>query len=216
MQSRKILPRGDKQFIQRLNILLKLADRDLALLNNGAWEKLLDELYYALYEAKREPGKNDEGVFSKIATREGIREAQKTLQRQLPLIQNPRPNEVAKFSLSEQELWILADADGYYGLRWGTNFSTAFFEMLDHMLRATEVKPGDFLTCSREDCDNLFIPARKPQKEAPSYCSTRCATIVATRRYRERLAERAAKEREKNLRQYAKNKGAKAKRKTAG
>src|SRR5688572_5134232 len=85
-----------KIYRRRLNILLEFARLDPWKLDNGAREKLLDDLHWAMYglPRKREVKEND---FNRAATPEGVGDAQRRLLRLI---------ETGRAKLTEQTLMI--------------------------------------------------------------------------------------------------------------
>jgi hypothetical protein len=184
-----------KYWRRRLTALLRFARVDLGLLDNGALEKLKGEIYFAVMgEVSPPEDQVFRPIFDDSATREALSEAQRGLSRALqrllvtsttagPLTQFER----ARFKLAGQELSI-GFVKGAFVVRSHTDhFPSQVYKAFTDILKACGLKPGDFRTCSH--CETLFIPLRTPHKGMPTYCSQRCAGIVAARMFRKRQAE---------------------------
>jgi hypothetical protein len=80
----------------------------------------------------------------------------------------------------------LREEDTFVSWFWNNHFPSQVYNVFAEMLKASGVKLSDFLHCSL--CGTLFVPLRKPRKGTPNYCSTNCASVVASRNYRTRQA----------------------------
>lgn len=196
--------------IRRLNVLLKLASRgtDLALLNNGAWSKLLDELYWAILAEKQRTLRDD--VFHHAATRLGVKTAQEGLRGQLSLLQQAQLQKgplllenVPSFELTKQTLYLLVDEKGFFPRYVSTDFPTMTYSMLYFLIDRLELKPSDLLTCANEKCRTVFVPVRKRSDDDRAFCSPKCANLIAALEYRRRKGEQLkARERERSSKRY--------------
>jgi len=188
-QPRNILQGGGRDWVRRLNIMLRFSALNPWHLNNGAWENLLDDLYWAFFAAKRDR-QNKESEFNQGATRPAVGEAQQGLQR---LRTSDDPPEL---SLEKQKLTIYQNEEtgfGYY--LWSKHFPTNVYMNFAYLLDLSAVIPRDFLKCA--NCQTPFIPLRKPQKDIPSYCQPKCASVVAMRNLRKRQSAAKKKQRGK-------------------
>jgi hypothetical protein len=200
-----------KYWLQRLNVLLRFARVDPWKLNDGALEKLLDEIHFAVVGSSRPPVGEQllRLLFDRQATRKALSEAQHSLDRALQILlvkPTAGPREV-KFKLAGQELTIvtalppqegedtsvpwrivtgLLKEDIFVSWFWSDHFPSQVYTAFAEMLKASGVKLREFLRCSH--CDNLFVPLRKPRKGTPAYCSPGCASVIASRNYRKRQA----------------------------
>jgi hypothetical protein len=186
--------RGGTHWVKRLNRLLRFAHQNLGVLNNGAWEDLLDELYEAIFGAKR--NRDAETNFNRIATRESVREAQKGLD---GAIRGDSVDDDITFELAKQTLTIHESKDaGFFFSYHGEHFPTAVYTAFAHLLAASWVRRSDFRLCANDKCGYPFVPLRKPRKGQPGYCSPKCANRMAAIKYRRSKGEALrAKERER-------------------
>ena len=201
---RKRKPRSNNSktsMLARLNKLLGFAGDDLSLLNNGRWQDKLDEVYFAIYAAKRNRALFLSN-FNRIATRESVREAQIGLKKALGDFQRrktstPRSRtfltggpETIHLDLAKQQLWFRENSDGPIE-SWHTteHFPTMVYEALAEASCCRKFKWSDIRKCADDNCDNLFVPLRKPHKGKPAYCSSKCGNRVAALRYRRGKSE---------------------------
>ena len=196
-----MLKRGGPNWVRRLNVLFRLAHIDLGLLDNDAFENFLDDLHLALYATERDrEEKNPDKNFNQIATRESIREAQRGLDRAIRQEDSPP----VIFKLAEQELLLYESKEvGFYSFISCDDLPTLVYMAFRHLLEASDVRRSDFRLCGNEKCGYPFVPLRKPREGSPSYCSPRCANLVAMRNYRKRQTEAKRKEeRERSHKKY--------------
>jgi hypothetical protein len=213
MTPKRAVKETARDWLRRLNVLLRFARVDMRKLDDRAFRKLQDEMYFAV---DRDPGPPENQVtrtmFDARATREAFSEAQPELARALqrllvdltklgPLAQF----ELARFKLAGEELSI-GVIKGAFDFRSHTNhFPSQVYKAFRDALKASGVKPTDFLHCSH--CDTVFVPLRKPRKGTPVYCSAKCSTVVGSRNYRARQAAAGAKKKkvaEKRIREAKK------------
>jgi hypothetical protein len=188
-----------RYWLKRLNVLLRFAHVDPWKLNNGALEKLLDEMYFAVgHDPSSLGGQLARVIFDRGATRKALSEAQRGLDRALRrLLVKPTRGLGALFSfkLAGQKLLIIPTKEAFDFQFSTDHFPSEVYRAFADALKASGAKQADFLHCAQ--CDNLFIPLRKPRKGMPTYCSQGCAGIVASRNYRKRQA--AARLKKKKL-----------------
>jgi hypothetical protein len=137
-------------------------------------------------------------IFDDSATREALSEAQRGLDRMLKrLLVKPATGLSAlfKIKLVRQELLIIPTKEAVDFQFTTDHFPSEVYRAFAEAFKASGVKRTDFLHCSQ--CDDLFIPLRKPRKGTPVYCSHNCASVVASRNYRARQA--AARLKKKKL-----------------
>jgi CGNR zinc finger len=187
------------EFIRRLNALLRLAgpSTDLALMNNGAWWDLLNDLYWALFAERNRTGNE---LFEKAADRLGVKTAQEGLRKALPLLKKPDKDNASitqpGLPLEKQEVYIFGDNEGFYYRYLSKDFPTMVNSTLIYLLVESKVKPSDLLTCANQKCATVFVPLRKRSSSDRAFCSAGCANVVVAREYRERKSdELKAKER---------------------
>lgn len=199
-QAPTIIPAGGRYWIKRLNVLLHFAHEDLGVLTNGDWENLLDRLYVALLDAKRD--RNPKMMFNRIATRESVREAQKGLDRIIRL--DPTGGTV-DLELARQELTLGVNEDGrFFGTFASEHFGTNVYMAFWHLLEASLLNRSDFKTCANDKCGYPFIPLRKPRDDERAYCSTKCRNRVAAIEYRKAKGDQLKeKERLRSEKRYA-------------
>src|SRR5262249_52966282 len=150
----------------------------------GALKELLDEMYLALVG---DPDRQDLGSFSRwefdaIATREALSETQRKLDHALQYLLAPGelPLRSVQFKLIGQELTICSIANNYFWtILKSKHLPSLVYTVFAKLLDASGVKVSDFMHCSH--CNNLFVPLREPPKGTPSYCSPRCAGVIASR-----------------------------------
>jgi hypothetical protein len=172
-----VLPPAES-WIPRLNVLLRFAQIDVLKLTNGEWGDLLDDLYFSLYNLKRDRTK-PEGDFHEAATPEGVSKAQRELKRQLE-----SQDDMHLIPLAEQTMILFNMPNrGEFVYRFTSkDFTTMVFMEFAHLLFMSALKPADFLRCPC--CETWFVPKRKPRKGMASYCSKRCANVIASRNFR--------------------------------
>lgn len=187
--------------IRRLNVLLKLPQIDLALLNNGDFETLLDNLYWAILGRKER--KREKDVFHAAAQRPGIKEAQETLRGHLASLRYGTGKEVVELELAKQTLLIVADDKGFAHSYISRDFPTMVYGMLSFLLERAQVKRSDLLTCANEKCRTVFVPLRSRASSDRAFCSPKCANLIAAKEYRKRRAgELKVKERKRSKARY--------------
>ena len=187
-ESASDLPPG-KRYIPRLNMLFRFAYIDPWKLTNGDREKLLDNLFFALYDVPRDR-QNPLPEFRQGATPEGLAKAQRALREHLEC-QEPRH----RFELPDLGLILFNDptrGDFFYRFS-SSNLTTMVAVELAHLLWMSEITPADILRCSH--CQTPLVPRRKPRQGDPTYCSRECANVIAARNYRARNRKVKAKKR---------------------
>ena len=173
----KIIIGGDSSWKRRLNALLRFAKVDPWKLTNGDWQTLLDDLYFALHSAKRDP---EDSTFNRAATREGVRDAYYGLKKQL---EEDDGQQSATLHLAEQDLEIhYSNEIGFWYGFTSRDFPTMIYMTLAHLLHASDLRKSDIIRCSH--CESYFVPLRKPREDTPNYCSRKCANVVAARNFR--------------------------------
>jgi hypothetical protein len=183
-----------KEYLQdyrkRVNELLRFAQLDPWTLTNGDREKLealKDRLFYALYGFKRDPASTWE-EFEPIATPEALSEAQRELKKRL----DDTSPEAHLFPLKDLRLKLLHTPDDQYAYRFtGKHLPSLIYVMFAWLLFMSELRHQDFKRC--EQCQTWFYPRRRPHKGAPTYCSKRCANIIAARNFRKKKKAEAKK-----------------------
>ena len=179
-----------RYWLRRLNVLLGFARVDPWTLSNGALEKLLDQMFFAL---EGNPGPVARELlrqrFDRIATREALREAHGEIKDALEglFVKPPQLGfRTATLELTGQKHQIMVPRDGgtFIFSSQSNHFPSQVYDAFYKVLEASGVKPDDFLHCSY--CGNLFVPLRKPGKGTPVYCSPKCANVIASRDYRAR------------------------------
>jgi hypothetical protein len=200
---------------RRLNVLLRFARVDPWKLNNGAFEKLRDEMFFAVFGDPTQPVPWSEGLTKRV-TRGALGEAQRGLHRALEqLLGEPtagRTTTVAELKLAESVLRICTIPTahmnlvpvGFLPVFDSDHFPTYVYHTFGELLQASRVKASDFLHCSL--CSTLFIPLRKPRKGTPTYCSPKCAGVVASRNFRKRRAAARLKKKRIRIREEKKAK----------
>lgn len=181
-------------WLQRINFIFRAAFTDLRELENGEWEKLLDDLHFAIFiEPRNRTDKNH--VFNRVTKKRSVVwDALDTLQKKLQADHDvPAGEPSLTFQLEKQTLEIHYANDQWGGIfvtKFRTDdFATMLFMALGHVLNASMVTRDDFRRCANPTCSiEVFIPLRKPRPKAPAYCSNRCARIVAARNYRRNKA----------------------------
>jgi hypothetical protein len=170
------------------------------MLDNGAWEKYMTGLYYALFADKNPPGKNH--TFHRVATPDGVLLAQKGLRGWLPVLSR---GVMAQFPLSEHVLGVHGDESGFahnilppgYPIGRKTYppeyFGTIIYSVFVYLLERSGIKLADLLICANKRCERPFVPLRKPAKNKRAYCSTHCSHLVAVWDYRDRARKDAGK-----------------------
>jgi hypothetical protein len=190
-----------KYWIGRLNVLLRFDRVDPWTLNNGALEKLVDEMHFAVYGSALRSEEPDVELFRRphfhsIATREALSEAQRGLDRAIQVLLVKPPGtfklggqtvQMATLKLARQTLQIVRlGGDTFASWSQSDHFPSQVYTAFAEVLKASGRKPSDFLHCSR--CGTWFVPLRRPRKGTPTYCSPKCARAVASKHYRARLA----------------------------
>lgn len=184
--------------IDRINILLRFAKEEIGHLDNGALEKLIDGLYFAIYAKKdRKPTAHD--LFNSVAKRRGLMTAQRGLVGWLAVL---KAGGLAHFSISKHELGLQGADDGFHRVllppgypNWKNYyppeyFGTMIYTALAQLFEVSHVKPSDLFKCQNRQCDRYFAPLRKPTKGKRAFCSTRCSHLVAVWEYRKRKREK--------------------------
>ena len=189
---------GGRGWIRRLNVLFRFTRVNLGDLDNGKFQNLLDDLHLSLYDTKRDRQKTNYPFDNRIATREAVGEAQRGLRSLVDADESPdsRGEKVTLF-LEKQELRLGRDETGYWYTFVSRHFPTNLYMLFAYLLDASAVKPSDFRYCSNDECKLPFVPLRKPPKDAPCYCSPRCANLFASRSYRKRQSAAKKKQERK-------------------
>jgi len=178
---------------RRLNVLLRLPGRTLPKeANVKAWNALLQEFYFALYGEKGPVPKDK--AFRVVASAAGVRTAQEELYNVLPLLKHHPPHgQAPRLTVSAQTLFIHLDSEGrFFCKRYPVDFDneraflTLVCEALGDLLVRAQVTRRDLLECANPDCRSLFVPLRRPHVGARSFCSRRCANLVAVKEYRQK------------------------------
>jgi hypothetical protein len=176
-----------KSYIPRLNVLLRFAHVDAWKLTNGEREKLLDDLYFAMYNLRRNRA-DKVSDFSVAATPDGLRDAQRGLKKHLD--QN-MPRHEFPVKQTTLVLGTIPETQRFFYRFSSKDFSTAVYLSLAYLLFMSDLTPDDLRDCS--NCGTCFVPKRKAPKETPSYCSRKCANVVMAREYRARKKKKTAK-----------------------
>lgn len=173
--------RWAKEYLTRLNILLRAAYTDLRRLTNGDWDRLIDELYFALSATKTER-KQPYSAAVKIAVLEALEDLKKRLE-----VDDDTPEPILRRKLEDVTLVIKRDDERGGFFRWdidSSDIATYLYFGFADLLQISFVTRHDIRACSNETCNTPFVPLRRPRKDSPAYCSDRCARIVAARNYR--------------------------------
>jgi len=163
----------------RLNTLLRFGQTDPWLLTNGKRDELVDDLYFAIYGIKRDPHHEHGADFAKSTTREGLKRAYEGLKEHLVCGDKEHHLEIGP-----QTLWIRVNPNSqeYYYQFDNNDLRDRVFVTYADALFMAELKEGDIVKCA--NCRTQFVPLRKPKKGKPSYCSKRCANVIASRNFR--------------------------------
>ena len=192
---------GGAWWVRRLNILLRFAHDDLALLTNGAWQDLIDQLYFALLGEARD--RHRKTRFDETVNRPSVREAQ------LGLMRAVDPNDIrtdsVDFELAKQTLTIFESEESGFDAQFDSDhFPTNVYMTFMHLLKASKVRRSDFRLCANDKCGYPFVPLRKPREGEKSFCSKKCRNRVAAIEYRKAHTEEVrAKERIRSEKRYA-------------
>jgi len=152
-----------------LNALLRFSNENIGLLNNGAFEKLLDSVYYAIFAKKERPRRDD--IFHAVADRQGLITAQEGLAQWLPVL---KAGALAHFPLSAHEVelqgnegfarthlppgyphWIKQPPE-YFGTMIYTSFVNLFV--------SSNIKPSDLQICPTVSAAGILYLYGKQQK----------------------------------------------------
>lgn len=189
-----------KAYITRLNIILSAAYTDLRRLTNGDWERLLDDLCLAIYNAKRE-GPLAKEFAELVKDKIPVWEALEYLKKQFETEDENDPTERPTLKLKLEDVTLIVQLlETYDESVWGfrvasKKFATLLFFEFANILNLSFLGREDFRQCSH--CEKPFIPLRRPRAKTPAYCSNRCARIVAARNYRASKKKKAAKKTKK-------------------
>jgi hypothetical protein len=179
-----------KSSLRRLNVLLRFACVDPWTLSNGALAKLLDEMYAVVVgDPRRADLQYLRPRFDHIATREALSEAQRKLNNALQvLVIKPTTRlRAVQFQLAARTVSIgTLPGQEVFGTRFQfpQHFPTLVYTAFSDLLNGKKV--SDILRCSH--CGNWFVPLRKPREGTSTYCSQKCAGVIASRNYRARQA----------------------------
>jgi len=183
------MPESKISTTQRLNVLLRLPKIAVDELDAADWEKLLDELYWALFGSKQRV-KGVDTTFHLAATKEGVKRAQAGIESQLYKLQKGKPDELAaSFPLNIQALYISASKTGFVGKYFTNDLPSMVYEQLRFLLETPGLKQSDLLTCATDQ--TVFVPLRKRAKNKPVFCSQKCASLASARAFRDRSRSRS-------------------------
>jgi hypothetical protein len=186
-----------KPYLVRLNIILRAAYTDLRRLTNGDWEQLLDDLYFAIFNAKRE-GESAKLFAEAVKDKVPVWEALEYLKKQLE-DDEPTQHPILRLKLDDVTLVVeLLETYGesIFGYRVASKkFATMLFFEFANMLNVSIIGRKDFRQCAH--CTRPFFPLRRPAANTAAYCSNRCARIVAARNYRKNKAAKKKKTKKK-------------------
>src|SRR5687767_2376950 len=102
---------GGAYWITRLNNLLELQNADLRTLNNGAFENLIDKIYFAMFGEER--NRDPRILFNQIAIRPNVIETQEGLRKLLHTDVDESDPKV-EIEVEKQTLTIGLDEAGYF------------------------------------------------------------------------------------------------------
>ena len=195
--------KSQAEYIRRLNVLLKLPRIDLRTVTDAGLQTILDDFYWAIFGTKNR--RRDDDTFHAATTpaRPAIARAQDGLSRELTSLRHD--TEPLELELAPQTLCIAANDQGFSPRYVSKDFPTMVYSMLAYLLERSHVGRSDLLTCANVRCLTVFVPVRRRSETAKTFCSPKCANLIAARHYRERKAEELKlSERERNHEKYVK------------
>jgi hypothetical protein len=176
-----------------LNVILRLPGRTLPKESNvKAWNALRDEFYFALLGEKGPVPKYK--AFNVVVSATGVRAAQEELRNVLPLLKHHTPHSQApRLTLSAQGLYIGLDGEGRFFYEYlpvdfdnETAFPTMVYQVLVYLLERCQITLKDLLRCANPSCASLFAPLRRAHVGTRSFCSKRCANLIAVQEFRKK------------------------------
>jgi hypothetical protein len=190
-------------WVKRLNIILRASYTDLRQLENGAWQRLLDDLHFAILSEQRNREDSNNRFNRAVKERPPVWDALTTLKKELDADNVTESGEpLMQFQIEAHSLQIRYSVDslgGFFDPKFETeHFPSMLYLALAHILNASMLTKEDFRECSNATCKMPFVPLRKPRPGNAVYCSNRCARIVAARNYRKNKAAKRKAKKKKN------------------